>query len=136
MKTVLVIEDNMFVRENIAEMLMLANYKVLKAENGKAGIEQALQQKPDIVVCDIMMPLMDGYAVLQEFKKAPELEDIPFVFLSAKSKSENIREGIEAGADDYITKPFQESELLNAVKGGLLNINEQHKQTRRPYRQG
>lgn len=124
----------MFVRENIAEMLMLANYKVLKAENGKAGLEQALQQKPDIVVCDIMMPLMDGYAVLQEFKKTPELEDIPFVFLSAKSKSENIREGIEAGADDYITKPFQESELLNAIKGGLLKVNAQNKHTKNSFR--
>ena len=134
MKTVLVIEDNMFVRENIAEMLMLASYKVLKAENGKAGLEQALQQKPDIVVCDIMMPLMDGYAVLQEFKKTPELEDIPFVFLSAKSKSENIREGIEAGADDYITKPFQESELLNAIKGGLLKVNAQNKHTKNSFR--
>lgn len=127
MKTVLVIEDSMFVRENIAEMLLLAGYKVLKAENGKIGLDKAMHHKADIVICDVMMPVMDGYAVLDEFKKRPELEDIPFIFLSAKSRSEDIRRGIEAGADDYLIKPFQESELLNAVEAGLLKVTEQSK---------
>lgn len=119
MKTVLIIEDNDMIRENTAEILELANYKVLTAENGKKGVELALQQKPDIVICDIMMPVMDGYGVLHVFSKNPTLEAVPFIFLSAKTERADIRKGMESGADDYITKPFQESELLSAIEGRL-----------------
>jgi DNA-binding response OmpR family regulator len=119
MDTVLIIEDNDIIRENTAEILQLANYQVLTAENGKAGVELALAHKPDIVICDIMMPGMDGYGVLHVFSKNPELEAVPFIFLSAKTERADIRKGMEGGADDYITKPFQESELLHAVEGRL-----------------
>lgn len=119
METVLIIEDNDLIRDNTAEILQMANYRVLTAENGKTGVEVALQQKPDIVICDIMMPGMDGYGVLHVFSKNPELESVPFIFLSAKTERADIRKGMEGGADDYITKPFLESELLNAIEGRL-----------------
>ncbi|PRY07269.1 CRP-like cAMP-binding protein [Pontibacter ummariensis] len=122
MKTVLLIEDNELIRENTAEILELANFRVVKAENGKQGVVLALQQKPDIVVCDIMMPNMDGYGVLHVFHKNPVLEAIPFIFLSARTERADIRKGMESGADDYITKPFQESELLNAIEGRLRKV--------------
>ena len=127
METVLIIEDNDLIRENTAEILGMANYKVLTAENGKAGVELALQQRPDIVICDIMMPGIDGYGVLHVFGKNPELDTVPFIFLSAKTERADIRKGMEEGADDYITKPFQESELLNAVAGRLRKAKAQKK---------
>jgi CRP-like cAMP-binding protein/CheY-like chemotaxis protein len=119
METVLIIEDNDVIRENTAEILEMANYKVLTAANGKIGVELALQQRPDIVICDIMMPGMDGYGVLHVFNKNADLDTVPFIFLSAKTERADIRKGMEGGADDYITKPFQESELLNAIEGRL-----------------
>lgn len=119
MKTILVIEDNDLIRENTAEILELANYRVLTAENGKKGVEMALQQKPDIVLCDIMMPVMDGYGVLNVFHTNPDLESVPFIFLSAKTERVDILKGIDCGADEYLTKPFQENELLEAIEGWL-----------------
>lgn len=107
------------IRDNTAEILQMANYRVLTAENGKTGVELALQHKPDIVICDIMMPGMDGYGVLHVFSKNPDLESVPFIFLSARTERADIRKGMEGGADDYITKPFLESELLNAIEGRL-----------------
>jgi DNA-binding response OmpR family regulator len=129
METVLIIEDNDLIRENTAEILGMANYKVLTAVNGKAGVELALQQRPDIVICDIMMPGMDGYGVLHVFSKNPDLETVPFIFLSAKTERADIRKGMEGGADDYITKPFQESELLHAVEGRLRKTKVLRKDT-------
>lgn len=114
-KTILLIEDNNDVRENTAEMLELANYKVLTAENGKIGVELAKKHKPDLVICDIMMPEMDGYGVLFMLGKDPETSGIPFIFLTAKAEKSDIRKGMELGADDYLTKPFDEMALLNAI---------------------
>ncbi len=114
-KTILLIEDNNDVRENTAEMLELANYKVLTAENGKIGVELAKKNKPDLVICDIMMPEMDGYGVLFMLGKDPETSGIPFIFLTAKAEKSDIRKGMELGADDYLTKPFDEMALLNAI---------------------
>ena len=119
MKKILIIEDNQDVRENTAEILELAQYKVLKAENGKAGVELAMSEKPDLIVCDIMMPVLDGYGVIHLLNKNPDTASIPFIFLSAKSERTDFRKGMELGADDYISKPFDDVELLNAVESRL-----------------
>jgi CRP-like cAMP-binding protein/DNA-binding NarL/FixJ family response regulator len=119
MRTILLIEDDKDMRENTAEILELANYRVLKAENGKKGVELAKQHMPDLVLCDIMMPELDGYGVLHLLGKAPATAELPFIFLSAKAERSDIRKGMELGADDYLTKPFEEGELLNAIEGRL-----------------
>ncbi|NID10725.1 response regulator [Fibrivirga algicola] len=119
MKTILLIEDNDAIRENTAEILELTGYTVHTAENGKVGIEKALASKPDLVICDIMMPVLDGYGVLHIFNKNPQLAGVPFIFLTAKTERTDFRRGMELGADDYLTKPFDESELLSAIEGRL-----------------
>lgn len=116
MKSILVIDDNLDIRENTAEILELAGYKTFTAENGKRGVEIALQERPDLIVCDIMMPELDGYGVLHLVRKNADIEHIPFVFLTAKTERSDFRKGMEMGADDYITKPFEEIELLNAIE--------------------
>lgn len=115
MKKILVIEDNNEVRENIAEILELSDYKVFTAENGKIGVELALKELPDLIICDIMMPVLDGYGVLHLLNKHIETYGIPFIFLTAKAEKTDLRKGMEMGADDYITKPFDSIELLNAI---------------------
>lgn len=119
MKHLLLIEDNKEIRENTAEILELAGYRVRTAENGKVGIELALLEKPDLIICDIMMPILDGYGVLHLLNKNPDLTGIPFIFLTAKSERSDFRKGMEMGADDYITKPFTDIELLNAIEWRL-----------------
>ena len=119
MKSVLVIDDNADIRDNTAEILELAGYKTFTAENGKRGVELAQQQKPDVIVCDIMMPELDGYGVLHLLRKNPDTEHIPFLFLTAKTERSDFRKGMEMGADDYITKPFEDIELLNAIETRL-----------------
>ncbi|WP_345255980.1 response regulator [Flaviaesturariibacter amylovorans] len=115
-KTILVIDDNNDLRENTAEILDLAGYQTLTAENGKRGVEVATREKPDLIVCDIMMPELDGYGVLHLLKKNPDTERIPFIFLTAKTERSDFRKGMEMGADDYVTKPFEDIELLNAIE--------------------
>ncbi|MGZ3883585.1 MAG: response regulator, partial [Bacteroidia bacterium] len=119
MKTILVIEDNTDVRENISEILELASYKVLQADNGKLGVELAQNTKPDLIICDIMMPVLDGYGVIHLLNKNADTASIPFIFLTAKSERTDIRKGMEMGADDYISKPFDDIELLKAVESRL-----------------
>lgn len=119
MKTILLIEDNEEIRENMAEILELSNYKVITAANGKEGVEQAMQNKPDLIVCDIMMPVLDGYGVIHMLQKNPDTQNIPFIFLTAKAERAEIRKGMELGADDYITKPFNGTELLSAIETRL-----------------
>jgi CRP/FNR family transcriptional regulator, polysaccharide utilization system transcription regulator len=119
MKTILLIEDNTDVRENTAEILELANFRVLQAENGKHGVELAQEQKPDLIICDIMMPVLDGYGVIHMLGKNQETASIPFIFLTAKTERGDFRKGMEMGADDYITKPFDDIELLRAVESRL-----------------
>jgi CRP-like cAMP-binding protein/AmiR/NasT family two-component response regulator len=116
MKKVLIIEDNLDLLDNTAELLELSNYRVYKASGGKMGIEYALENKPDIILCDIMMPDMDGYGVLHIVQNNPELQHIPFIFLSAKTELRDIRKGMSLGADDYILKPYDSTDLLNAIK--------------------
>ena len=120
---ILLIEDNTEIRENTAEILELANYKVSTAENGKVGVEKALKDKPDLIICDIMMPVLDGYGVLHLLNKNEELSAVPFIFLSAKSERGDFRKGMEMGADDYVSKPFTEIELLNAIEVRLNKVN-------------
>jgi CheY-like chemotaxis protein len=115
-KTILVIDDNTDIRENTSEILELAGYKTFTAENGKQGVEIAVKEKPAVIVCDIMMPELDGYGVLHLLRKNSETQNIPFIFLTAKTERSDFRKGMEMGADDYITKPFDDIELLNAVE--------------------
>ena len=119
MKKILVIEDNPEVRENISEFLELANFEVAQAENGKIGIDRALADPPDLILCDIMMPELDGYGVIFMLSKHPETASIPFIFLTAKAERSDMRKGMNVGADDYITKPFDETELLQAIESRL-----------------
>src|SRR5687768_15848826 len=119
MKKILLIEDNQHIRENTSEILELANFKVFTAENGKTGVEAALENKPDLIICDIMMPVLDGYGVLYLLRKNPSMQHIPFIFLSAKTERADLRKGMDLGADDYLTKPFEGTELLNAVESRL-----------------
>jgi len=123
MKKILLIEDNEDIRENTAEILGLANYAVTTAANGKIGVELALQVKPDLIVCDIMMPVLDGYGVLHAVQKNESIKNTPFIFLTAKTERNDFRKGMEQGADDYITKPFDGTELLNAIDSRLKKID-------------
>ena len=123
MKTILIVEDDAALRENTAELLELSNYKVLTAPNGKIGIEKAKAEKPDIVICDIMMPEVDGYGVLESLSQDRDTMHIPFIFLSAKTEHKEIRKGMDMGADDYLTKPFEEEELLSAIESRLAKAN-------------
>jgi CRP-like cAMP-binding protein/CheY-like chemotaxis protein len=114
-KKILVIEDHPEVRENTCEILTLANYDVVEAGNGKVGVEVAERERPDLIICDVMMPELDGFGVLHILNKKPSLSTIPFIFLTAKSEKADFRKGMELGADDYLTKPFDDTELLTAV---------------------
>jgi len=119
MRKVLIIEDNEDVRENIKEILELANFEVLDAENGKIGVSLAQKEQPQLIICDIMMPELDGYGVLHILSKNPNTARIPFIFLTAKADKEDFRKGMNLGADDYLTKPFDDIELLDAVETRL-----------------
>lgn len=116
MTTILLIEDNLDIRENTAEILEMANYKVLTAADGKEGVKLAEEKLPDLIVCDITMPILDGYGVIHMLHKKDHLRNIPFIFLTAKAERIDMRKGMEVGADDYITKPFDATELLNAIE--------------------
>ncbi len=119
MKTILLIEDDAALRENTAELLELSDYHVITAPNGKIGITMAKEEKPDIIVCDIMMPEVDGYGVLEALSDHKYTSQIPFIFLSARTEHKEIRKGMNLGADDYLTKPFEEEELISAIESRL-----------------
>lgn len=118
-KKVLLIEDDEILRENTCEILSLANYNVKTAENGKIGVRLAKSFLPDIIICDILMPELDGYGVYEIISKSSNLKHVPFVFLTAKSCFDKAPMGMDLGADDYLRKPFEESELLKAVESRL-----------------
>lgn len=118
-KRILVIEDNEEVRENLEEILLLSGYQVAVAPDGKVGVELALAQPPDLIICDVMMPELDGFGVLNILARKPLTSGIPFVFLTAKTEKEDIRRGMNLGADDYITKPFYKDELLGVIETRL-----------------
>lgn len=126
MKKILLIEDDTVLRENTAELLELSDYDVITAANGKIGVEKAIESLPDIIISDIMMPELDGYGVLEALSKEVTTKYIPFIFLSAKTERKDVRRGMDMGADDYITKPFGEDELISAIesriaKAAILN---------------
>ena len=115
-KKILLIEDNPEMRENTSEILELANYNVVTATNGKEGVKLAQQEQPDLIICDIMMPELDGYGVLHMLGKDDQTAGVPFIFLTAKAERTDQRKGMTMGADDYLTKPYDDVELLNAVE--------------------
>lgn len=119
MKTILVIEDNKEMLENIAEMLELFNYSVIKAPTAQSGVEHAKNDKPDLIVCDIMLPDFDGYRILRMLEENNSTKGIPFIFLTAKAEKSEVRKGMNLGADDYLTKPFDKTDLINAVEARL-----------------
>lgn len=119
MTKILIIEDNDNIRENVVEILELSGYEVFAANNGKTGVETALKILPDLILCDIMMPELDGYGVLHILHKHPETQATPIIFLTAKAERADIRKGMELGVDDYLTKPFDDIELLKAIEARL-----------------
>lgn len=123
MKKILLIEDDIVLRENTAELLELSNYNVVTAANGKLGVEAAIKELPNIIICDIMMPELDGYGVLEVLSKNESTQYIPFIFLSAKTERKDVRKGMDLGADDYITKPFQEEELTSAIESRIARAS-------------
>jgi CheY-like chemotaxis protein/CRP-like cAMP-binding protein len=122
-KSILLIEDNNDIRENLTELLEMSGYKVVGAANGKIGVQLAKKNKPDIIVCDIMMPELDGYGVLNILATDSTTANIPFIFLTAKTESTDIRKGMNMGADDYIIKPFEDAELLKAIEVRLEKVS-------------
>ncbi|MBK1988897.1 EAL domain-containing response regulator [Sphaerospermopsis aphanizomenoides BCCUSP55] len=119
MPKILVIEDEESVRENLVDLLTAEEFETVSAHNGKIGLNLAISQLPDLILCDMMMPEMDGYGVLTALRKEPLTATIPFIFLTAKSAKSDFRQGMDLGADDYLTKPFTRSELLSAIKNKL-----------------
>lgn len=116
MKKILVIEDDQAIRMSILELLKLEEFQGIEAENGNQGVRIAKEHQPDLILCDIMMPDIDGYTVLTELQEESKTANIPFIFLTAKTERDDLRLGMELGADDYITKPFTTTELICAIK--------------------
>ena len=115
MTKILVIEDEQLLRENILELLEAEGFETIGAQNGHVGITWAWEHKPDLIICDVMMPELDGYEVLSLLRQEPATATMPFIFLTAKADKTSLRQGMEMGADDYLTKPFTKSELLGAI---------------------
>lgn len=126
MKTILFIDDNTEMLENTAELLELSNYKVYTASNGKDGVKIAKKENPDLIICDVMMPGLDGYEVLHILSQDPKTEMIPFIFLTAKSGKSDFRKGMNLGADDYLTKPFEEMDLLSTIERKLKKFSKRN----------
>ena len=126
MDKILLVEDEKTIRSSVAEILSLFDYDVVEAENGMDGYAKNLKEKPDLIICDVMMPEMDGYQLLEELKKDESFET-PFIFLTAKVQSDDIRKGMSMGADDYIFKPFKSQDLINAVRLRLDNRKKKEK---------
>lgn len=118
-KKILIIEDDRDVRENIRTLLEEEGFEVRSSQNGEHGVELAKAQLPDIIICDILMSGMDGYAVLTALSKLKKTRSIPFIYLTAKVERDDIRKGMHLGADDYLFKPFKADELLQAIKARL-----------------
>ena len=118
-KTILIIEDEPEMRRNLATILRLEQFHPVVAENGRAGVEAALRENPDLILCDVMMPELDGYGVLRELRADTATKATPFIFLTAKGEKPDIRSGMNLGADDYLTKPVAKADLLDAISSRL-----------------
>ncbi|MBD0850184.1 response regulator [Maribacter arenosus] len=116
MKRILVIEDDLTLRGNTAELLELEGYEVTTATNGRTGLQRIKQNPPDLILCDLRMPEMDGFTLLGHIGQFSKLKRIPFIFFSAKSEKIDIKAGLDAGADDYLTKPFELNDLLASIE--------------------
>jgi DNA-binding NarL/FixJ family response regulator len=116
MTKILVIEDQPQMRKNLATILEMENFEVALAADGRSGIELARNSRPDIIICDVMLPELDGYGVLEQLRADPATATLPFVFLTAKGDKTDIRNGMNLGADDYLTKPVSREDLLNAIR--------------------
>jgi DNA-binding NarL/FixJ family response regulator len=125
MKKILVIEDEPEMRRNLVTMLRLEKFAPLAAEHGRAGLEQARKELPDLILCDVMMPELDGHGVLAALRADPATAGIPFIFLTAKGEKVDIRSGMNLGADDYLTKPVAKADLLAAVRTRLERASQQ-----------
>lgn len=131
MNKILVIEDDINVRTNILELLENEGFDLISAENGQIGLELALAEIPDLIICDVMMPELDGYGVLKLLRQNPMTAMIPLIFLTARSSKSDFRQGMEMGADDYIVKPFTRAELLAAIACRLAKQNTIHRETQK-----
>jgi DNA-binding NarL/FixJ family response regulator len=125
MKTLLLIEDHTPLRENLRDILTLEGFRVLEAADGSSGVALAREHRPDLVLCDIMLPGMDGYEVLLHLRRESTTRALPFIFLTAKGTPPDIREGMNLGADDYLPKPVARDDLLNAIRTRLARAQQQ-----------
>lgn len=132
MKRILVIEDEPEMRRNLATILRLEQFHPIPAENGRVGVELAAKENPDLILCDVMMPELDGYGVLQALREDSRTVAIPFIFLTAKGEKPDIRAGMNLGADDYLTKPVPKVELLEAIRMRLQRAEQQSQPAFRP----
>ena len=119
MATLLVIEDEAPLRANLVRILSAEGYRVIAAADGDEGLRRAREDRPDLVICDILMPLVDGFGVLASLRSRPETMALPFIFLTASADKENLARGLRSGANEYVTKPFKIADLLAAVKRRL-----------------
>jgi DNA-binding NarL/FixJ family response regulator len=131
MKKILIIEDEPEMRRNITALLRYHDYEPVEAENGRKGIELARREKPDLILCDVMMPELDGHGVLQALQQEADLALVPFIFLTAKGEKDDLRSGMNLGADDYLTKPVPNGDLVRAIEARLRRS---HQQTQREFK--
>lgn len=122
MKTVLIIEDNFEIRENTTEILELEGFAVINAENGEEGMLAATKYLPDLILCDIMLPQMDGYLVLKDLRKNPLTAHIPLIYVTASTEKSEVKRGMKMGANGYVRKPFDTKELMDAINKSLKKI--------------
>jgi DNA-binding NarL/FixJ family response regulator len=131
-KKILIIEDEPEMRRNLATVLRLEKYQPITAENGRVGVALAKKEKPDLILCDVMMPELDGHGVLQALRENSDTAVIPFIFLTAKSEREDLRAGMNLGADDYLTKPVPKADLLKAIEARFLRLEQQMQREFKP----
>jgi DNA-binding response OmpR family regulator len=124
MKKILVIEDEMEMRRNLTTILRLEKFIPVAAENGRMGLELAREDKPDLILCDVTMPDLDGHGVLAALRADPTICDVPFIFLTARGEKPDIRAGMSLGADDYLTKPIAKADLLAAIRSRLERVED------------
>lgn len=132
MKKILVIEDEPEMRRNLLTILKLEKFQAIGAENGRVGLEAVKREKPDLILCDVMMPELDGHGVLAALREDSDLSAIPFVFLTAKGEKEDLRSGMNLGADDYLTKPVARLDLLEAINARLRRSEQQGQREFKP----
>jgi len=132
MKKILVIEDEPEMRRNIVALLRYKDYQPIEAENGRVGLALALRESPDLILCDVMMPDLDGHGVLRALQADAKLALIPFIFLTAKGEKNDLRSGMNLGADDYLTKPVGNPELMHAIETRLRRFAQQAKREFKP----